>query len=60
MNWPVKTVLLGFIVSLSSTAVAITGESGMQREAHCSRYSVCDATKKPPLAGRRESDREEV
>jgi len=33
MNWPVKTVLLGFIVSLSSTAVAITGESGMQRDA---------------------------
>ena len=34
MNWPVKTaVLLGFIVSLSSTAVAITGESEMQRDA---------------------------
>jgi hypothetical protein len=33
MNWPVKTVLLGFIVSLSSTAVAITGESGTQRHA---------------------------
>ena len=34
MNWPVKTaVLLGFIVSLSSTAVAIAGESGMQRDA---------------------------
>jgi hypothetical protein len=33
MNWPVKTVLLGFVVSLSSTAVAITGESGMQRDA---------------------------
>jgi predicted Kef-type K+ transport protein len=34
MNWPVKTaVLLGFIVSLSSTAVAITGESGTQRDA---------------------------
>jgi monovalent cation:H+ antiporter-2, CPA2 family len=34
MNWPVKTaVLLGFIVSLSSTAVAIAGEGGMQRDA---------------------------
>jgi hypothetical protein len=35
MNWPVKiAVLLGFIVSLNSTAVAIAGESGMQRDAH--------------------------
>jgi hypothetical protein len=60
MNWPVKTVLLGFIVSLSSTAVTIAGEGGMQRDAVPLSFSVRNTTKKPPLAGRRESDREEV
>ena len=34
MNWPLKTAVLpGFIVLVNSTAVAITGESGMQRDA---------------------------
>ena len=54
MNWPVKTaVLLGSIVSLSSTAVAITGESGMQRDTHLpSLFSLrCDKKSRPLRGG---------
>jgi hypothetical protein len=38
-------VLLGFIVLLSRTAVAITGESGMQRDALLLSFPVRDTTK---------------
>jgi hypothetical protein len=52
MNWPVKiAVLLGFIVSLNSTAVAIAGESGMQRDAHLFSFSVLAIQKSRPLRG---------
>ena len=60
MNWPVETaVLLGFILSLSSTAVAIAVESEMPQDALLLSFRSA-IQKKPPLAGRRESDREEV
>ena len=51
--------LLGFIVSLSSTAVAITGESEMQRDALLLSFFGPRYKKAAPW-GRLEFDREEV
>jgi hypothetical protein len=52
MNWPVKTaVLLGFIVSLTSTAVAITGDSGVQRDALLLSFQSAIRQKSRPLRG---------
>ena len=50
MNWPVKTAVLpGFIVLGTSTAVAITGESGTQDALLLSLFQSA-IRQKPPLA----------
>jgi hypothetical protein len=45
---------------LAPDLAAAAGKGGMRQDALLLSFLVRDTTKKPPLAGRRETDREEV